>query len=178
MKISHSKGFTLIETMVYLALYAIIMTGALVSVYAIFGSSARNQTKAMVQEEGSFLIGKTDWALSGTQSIALPPANSSGDILQVTKYDTTVGNPVVITCSSCHNVSGGNMYITRGGITTQLNNSNVKIICPVQGCFTHTSASGDGINPENATSSFTVSTQTSEGLSFSQDFSTVKYLRK
>ena len=169
---SNDRGFTLIETMVYLAIYAIIMTGALVSAYAIFGSSARNQTKAMVQEEGSFLIGKIDWALTGVQTINAPAAGTSGNILSLTKYDLTVGNPVIIT------VASGVVSITRGGVTKPLSNSNVVITCPAAGCFTHVSASGDGINPEYATSTFTTSAKTSEGLSFTQDFSTVKYLRK
>lgn len=149
-----------------------MMTGALVSVYAIAGSDARNQTKAMAQEEGSFLIGKIDWALTGAQVITTPAANTSGYTLTVTRYDTTQ-SPVVLT------VAGGSMSIKVGTHSTHvLNNSNVQITCPPQGCFTHMSATADGINPENATSSLTVSTKTSGGLPFSQFFSTVKYLRK
>ncbi len=66
---SKNSGFTLIETMIYIALFALIMTGTIVSIYGILGSSARNQLKAMVQEEGSFLVGKVDWSLNGASSI-------------------------------------------------------------------------------------------------------------
>lgn len=166
------RGFTIIEMLVYISIFAIIMSGALVSVYALASSSARNQTKAMVQEEGSFLIGKIDWALSGARAINAPAANASGDTLTVTRFDALT-SPVVIT------ISGGAMTITVGtGATHILNNSNVSITCPAAGCFSHTSASADGINPESATSSLTISAKTSQGSPFSQFFSTVKYLRK
>jgi prepilin-type N-terminal cleavage/methylation domain-containing protein len=172
----NSKGFTLIEVVIYLALYAIIMTGALVSMYSIFGSSARNQVKAIVQEEGTFLIGKIDWALSGVHTInepVVPPSPTSGNTLSVTKWDTSFGNPIVIT------VINGNMTMSRGANPTAiLNNSNVLVACPPVGCFTHATSSGDGINPEKAGAIFTLHATTSEGLPFSQSFSTVKYLRK
>ena len=166
------RGFTIIEMLVYVCVFGIIMAGAIVSVYALASSDARNQTKAMVQEEGSFLIGKIDWALSGARAISAPAANSSGDTLTVTRFDAAT-SPVTIT------VTGGTMTIRVGtGATHTLNNANVQITCPASGCFTHTSASADGINPESATSSLTVSTLTSTGSAFSQFFSTVKYLRK
>lgn len=172
-QIQTNRGFTLIETLVYLALYSIIMTGALVSVYAIFNSSARNQTKAMVQEEGSFLVGKIDWALHGAADISLPADNTLGNTLSVTKYDTTIGNPVVIV------LSGTDLVITRGTNPSEiLNNSNVRVVCDPAGCFNHVSASGDGINPESLKTKFTLVTRTSDGLEYTQDFSTIKYLRR
>lgn len=173
MKTHTNKGFTLIETIVYLAIFAIIMTGTLSSVYAIFSSSARNQTKALAQEEGSFLLAKIDWALTGAQSINNPNANASGDTLSLNKFSPFSGNPLVIS------ITGGEMTISRAGNPASiLNNSNTTITCPPTSCFTHTSASGDGINPESLTARFTVHATTSDGLPFSQDFTTVKYLRK
>ena len=121
-----TEGFTLIETVIYIALFAFIMTGALVSIYGILGSSARNQTKAMVQEEGSFLLGKIDWALSGVETINLPD-DSDGDgieldlTLSVKKFDTSPENPIVIT------LSGGDFTISRGGGAAQtLNNKYLR----------------------------------------------------
>ena len=166
-------GFTLIETITYLAIYSIIITGALVSAYAIFESAGRNQTKAIAQEEGTYLVGKIDWALTGTQSITAPAAGGVGSVLQVIKYDSTVGNPVVITFTN------GTITLSRGGNAPQvLNNSNVTITCPPTGCLSHESASGDGINQESVSASFTVHATTSTGIPYSQDFSTTKYVRK
>jgi type II secretory pathway pseudopilin PulG len=167
------RAFTLIETVVYLGLLAIIMSGAFASAYGILGSSARNQAKALIQEEGTFLLGKIDWALGGVQSIALPASNASGDMLSVIKYSASPGNPIVVA------VSGGNMTIAKGANPAKiLNNSNVSVTCAVDGCFSHSASSADGINPESVSASFTVSAKTSEGMTYTQDFSTAKYLRK
>ena len=53
-------GFTLIEVLVYLALFGLIMSGAVVSAYQMFEASGRNQTRAMIQEEGDFIVAKID----------------------------------------------------------------------------------------------------------------------
>lgn len=185
-KISRQSGFTLVETMIYVALFAIIMAGAIVSIYGIIGSSARNQTKAMAEEEGSFLLGKIDWVLtgvviqSGTSSISMPAAgagsSASGNTLSLKKSDD---GSTLITVSIGLDAAGKNFEISRdGGAAETLNNSNIWITCPAAGCFTHTASSGDGITEESVTADFTVNTQTSEGLSYSQEFSTIKYLRK
>lgn len=177
-KQKYNSGFTLIEAVIYVALFALIMTGALVSIYGILGSSARNQTKAMIAEEGSFLLGKIDWALSGAESISLPfdqdgDGIESGTTLSLKKFGAGSENPIVIS------LSDNNLVIRRGNNPANtLNNSNTFIACAPEGCFTHQSSSGDGINPESLEAKFTVSSKTSEGLSFSQDFSTIKFLRK
>lgn len=169
-------GFTLIEVVIYLALFSIIMSGAIVSIYSIIESSGRNQTKAMVQEEGSFLLGKIDWALTGvkinTNNIAdinLPALGSKNNKLSLVKYEA--GMPVEIVI----NISSNKMTIERAGNINPLNNDNVFVTCPPlpENCFTR---SGDDI--ENIEASFILSTKTPEGLNYEQKFSTIKYLRK
>ena len=179
MKKSLHKGVTLIETVIYLALYAILMSGAILSAYALISTSARNQTKALAQEEGNYLIAKIDWALTGAKAInepndADPATDDYGTRLSITKYDTSVGDPLVFV------VSGSSISFGRSGDASppQISNSNVTITCPIEGCFRHTSASGDGINPESLTATFTITARTPDGQSYSQDFSTAKYLRK
>jgi prepilin-type N-terminal cleavage/methylation domain-containing protein len=167
------RGFTMLETIIYLALFAMIMSGALVSAYGLIGSGARNQTKALVQEEGTFLLGKIDWALTGVKTINLPVVGSPGNTISVTKFDSSVGNPIVIS------ISGSTMTITRGGNPIQaLNNSNVAVTCAPAGCFSHSASTASGINPESVSAAFTITAKTAEGLTFSQDFSTIKFLRK
>jgi hypothetical protein len=166
------------ETLIYLAIYAIIMSGVLVSAYAIFSSGARNQTKAMVQQEGSFLIGKIDWALTGALRVNQPNDGDAATIdiaetLSVTKYDASAGDPIVI----AH--SGPNLTIARASSAQEtLNNSNVEITCAPSGCFTYESASGDGINPESVSASFTVAARASDAIPYAQTFYTKKYLRR
>lgn len=159
------NGFTLIETLIYLALFAIIMTGVLTSVYSVSETSSRNQAQAMVLEEGTFLVGKIDWALSGAREIDQP--TSVGNTLLLTRFD---GSTITI------EATGTDMLLTRDSSSPQvLNNTNVSV---ENLTFTHIEATGDGINPESLEASFTVSTRTQGGLPLSQNFSTIKYLRK
>ncbi|MGB3922123.1 MAG: prepilin-type N-terminal cleavage/methylation domain-containing protein [Minisyncoccia bacterium] len=159
------RGFTLIETLIYLALFAVIMSGILTAVYSISQTSSRNQAKAMMLEEGTFLVGKIDWILSNTRDIM--GATGASSTLSVISFD---GNVFVI------DLLLGEMRLARDFNPPQaLNNTNVSV---ENLTFVHTEATGDGINPESLEASFTLSTRTRDGLPFSQNFSTIKYLRK
>ncbi len=165
------RGFTLIETIIYISLFSIIMTGAVVSVYSLISSSTRNATKAMVAQEGAFLLGKIDWVLSDIESINLP--TTSGNTLSVTKINGGIENPTII------KVSAGIMSIKKGvGQALSLNNSNTTVICPDSKCFTYELGSSTGINPESLSAYFTIQTKTPDGQVYSQNFYTIKYLRK
>jgi hypothetical protein len=168
-KNAYKNGFTLIETLIYLALYMIIVFGAVSGVYTIFESNARNQTSAMVEEEGAFMIGKIDWALADAQSVSIPAAGTTNSQLTVMRYD---GKSVIIA------LSGTNVTIQDQEGTNaleQLNNTNITISNLV---FSHTTASQNGISPESIKASFAVSAKTAQGQAFTRDFSTLKYLRK
>ena len=80
---SKSNGFTLIETIVYLALFSIMMGGAIVALFNLFESSGRELTHIMLQEEGNFIIAKINWAISGAQSVNQP--SGYGSLLSVNK---------------------------------------------------------------------------------------------
>ncbi len=173
-------GFTLIEVLVYLSLFAIILGGAIIAAYSVFESSGRNQTSAMVQEEGDFLIGKVSWALSGAEAVNLPAVNSAGSILSVNKVtgvnsftgQTTV-TPIVVDMDP---VVLTDIRITEGANPPQtLNNTNVQV-SGLQ--FDHESASGDGLQPESVAASFTVSARTPNGAIISRDFSKTTYIRR
>lgn len=168
------NGFTLIEVMVYLGLFAILFGGVILAAYNIVESSDRNQTKAMVQEEGNFLMAKINWVISGAQSITSPAIGAAclapACPLSVIKWDTSIGNPVVVS------LTGTDMTLTRGSNPPAvLNNNNVQII---NLSFTHTNASGDGIDPESLKTQFTVSARMATGLNITEIFSSTDYLRK
>lgn len=159
------NGFTLIETVIYLGLFAIIMAGVLTSVYSVSQTGGRNQARAMIQEEGTYLLGKIDWVLSGAETINLPIG--SGNVLQVSTFN---GGVIEV------GLSGSNIYLTHPPEFPQiLNNTNIEISNLE---FIHTEVSGDGINPESVEVNIIITTKTQDGFSFSQKFSTVKYLRK
>jgi len=164
---SPSAGFTLIEILVYLVLFAILMCGAVAAAYALFESTDRNQTKVMVQEEGDFFLAKINWALSGTQSVNAPLIGASGSILSVNKWDPAVGAIVI-------NLAGTDLELSHNGNPAlRLNNPNIEIKNLV---FTHNF--GGGVNPESVRASFEIDARTPNGMMTSQEFSTTKFLRK
>lgn len=162
---SGHEGFTLIETLVYLALYALIMVGAMTALYSIFASSARNAEIAMVEEEGNFLVGKIEWVLSNAETIQLP-ANEGAE-LDLTRED---GSQVALWRT------GSSLRIEINGAAPEtLNNSNTRIS---DLSFIHTLPTSDGIDPERIEASFTLHATTSDGFALDRDFKTTHYVRK
>lgn len=104
--VSKKSGFTLLEVILYIALFSILMSGAVVSAYQLMGGGAHTEHAVLVQEEGTFLIRKINWALTGASA-----AVSAGNTLTVTRPDLGAQSPVVITAS------GADVVLTRGGGT-------------------------------------------------------------
>jgi len=86
---NHRKGFTLIEVVIYIALFSILLGGAFVTAYQLIDSSRFLGAKNTVQEEGNFVLRKFNWALMGILDVTAPSPSS----LVVTKYG---GNKVYI----------------------------------------------------------------------------------
>lgn len=168
MQKSSHKGFTLIEAIVYLALFGILIGGAIVAAYNLFEGSSRGQARAMLQEEGNYLYGKISWALSGTKDITTPPAGFPGSSLLIVKWDTSLGDPIQITLGGA---TGTDLIMSTSSNPTgqTLNNSNVEVSNLL---FLHTLASGNGINPEEVEFSFMVSARTPTGAVLSMQFPT------
>lgn len=167
-------GFTLIEATIYLGLFSLVIGGSVVAAFQVFEFAGRNQTRAIIQGEGDFLIAKMSWALSGTQSINSPtaPAPNSGCAsstqLSVTKWETAVGNPLVFM------ESGGYVSLGRAGNPgLPLNNTNVSVSnFEVARCWPNPSS------PEYVEPRFTITARTPNGALLTQDFFTTVYIRK
>ena len=162
------RGITLVETLIYLALFTIVVGGLLASAYALFESNDRNQTKAMMQMEQDFLIAKIDWALGGAESVSVPTDSR----LSVTLWDASIGNPVQI----C--LSGTAMRLSLEGVSCEtlgdvLNNGTVHVSNLV---FIHVKGAGIGA-PERVEAGFTISATTPNGMTISQIASTTRYIR-
>ncbi len=63
------RGFTLIETVVYIGLVAFIIGGAVAVSFNIIEGSFRLDRKTVIQEEGSFVVRKIEWALSSASDV-------------------------------------------------------------------------------------------------------------
>ena len=156
---THESGFTIIETLVYLGLFAVMFVGMVSASYLLFESSDRNQTKAMMQEEKNFVVGKIIGALTNAESIT-----ASGSTLVVTKYDGT---------SATIAITGSNVWLNNS--SNILNNSNVAISNLV---FIHTYDPSNPLNPDSVEAGFKISAKTPQGSTISQTASTTVYLRK
>src|SRR3989344_2390717 len=78
--IKNNAGFTLIETIIYIFLFAIIIGGGMVSTYNIIESVNASHNHVILQEEANFLFRKIDYTLTGAEEIGyidtLVPSNT------------------------------------------------------------------------------------------------------
>jgi len=113
------KGFTLMETLVYIALFGILMSGAIVGAYNLMEGGDRNIAAIRVQEEGTFLNRKINWALAGATSASV---SADGSILTLVRPDLGAQSPLVISGSA------SSMIISRGvGAPVKLNSDRFLI---------------------------------------------------
>ena len=82
------KGFTLIESIVYIALLGFLMSGVLLSVFSISQNSSLFTAKTTSSDEGAFVIGKLNWAFSDLDSITTP-TSGYGQSLTIVRNDGT-----------------------------------------------------------------------------------------
>ena len=172
-RFSTQRGVMLIELVVYIALFTLIIGGAVVAAYQVFESSGRSQTHAMLQEEGDFLLAKINWTLSGVETITAPVLPSAGqacrtsNTLSVTKWNAAIGTIVI-------DQRGSDMRLARGGnLANILNNSNVTITNLIfKYCYL------GGNNPASVATNFTLQSRSTNGLPIRQDFFITNYLRK
>lgn len=95
------KGFTLIETIIYIALLSLIMSGSLLAAHNIIESSRKLEDKIVASAEGEFILKKIDWALNGAQTIYSPVSGATGTLLSVDKPSLPGSeNPLVFYASS------------------------------------------------------------------------------
>ena len=165
----NTAGFTLIETVIYIAILAFLMGGGMTAGFYIIDSGQKNKTDINTQAEGYFLLRKIEWALTGASSISVTPTS-----LSVTK-DTITGfpssqNPLILS------LDGSNLQLTRGNpilTTANLNSSNVAGAGVGGVVFIDIPSSGG--KPEGVKINFTVMSKES---GVSKLFTVAKYLRK
>jgi len=138
-------GFTLLETVIYIALLSIIISAVLGSVYQIIEGSDKINSKINTEAEAHFLLRKIEWALTGISAVNLPVLASTGTTLSVNKVDFS-GNPLIFDFNS------GNVRLSRGGAAPIILNSGNVTIGDVQ--FHHVASSG--FSPEAVGVSFKV----------------------
>lgn len=154
------RGFTLIETLIYLALFAIIIGSVLVTTYGIVQSTNITQNHIVVEEEGNFLLRKIEWALNGADTASVPDQTS----LVLTRPDLPSSqNPLIF------DLNNGYLSLQRGvNPAVNLNSTNA-VMSKVIFALTPT----QGSKPSGVSVSFTLTSQ-----SASDDFKLIRFLRK
>ena len=74
----NGTGFTLIETLIYTAFFALLVGSLLAITFQTLSSSGQVARKIAVQQEANFILRKIDWAL-GNMSVAT--VSASGGVL-------------------------------------------------------------------------------------------------
>ena len=83
------RAFTLIETIIYIALFSILMTGTLLALYGMFGSTTSFKVATDTEAEGLFMTRKLAWVLGDLAAITTPTNGGCNSNLSITKGDGT-----------------------------------------------------------------------------------------
>lgn len=149
-----TRAFTLIETLIYLALFSVLIGGIASAMYLLIQSSGKVQANAILLQEEQFIMATIERVVGAATTVSLPGAGGSGSTLMVN------GNAITL--------SGTDVLLN--GIAGELNNTNVRVTRLV---FSRTAALPVGI-----TTAITVETNTPNGQLLSYSASTTKYIRQ
>jgi type II secretory pathway component PulJ len=164
------RAFTLLEVIIYLALFSMIMGGAAVSVFYIFDAADRAHTESVLENESDFILGKIDWMLSSAESITTPIANSSGSTLTIVSLEPTLDDPVSIF------LQGSNVSLTHGTHPQAILNSIDVSVTSLT--YSHHVGSGIGYNPEYIETVLTLSARTKTGREIYHTATGTSYVKK
>ncbi len=71
------EGFTLIETIIYIALFSIMIGGIFVSIFQIMQNTYQLEGNNVLDQEMTFTVQKIDWLLDDLKIISIPSSGSS-----------------------------------------------------------------------------------------------------
>jgi type II secretory pathway pseudopilin PulG len=125
---SGKGGFTLLETLIYIALFTVLMTSGFVAVYDLMQSAGSLGDKTRTQEEGNFVLRKISWGLSSLDPSSPPVISGSGCNQILTTYKTGIANPVIFRLNT---ISGKNyVEIAEDGVNYfELTTDNASTTC-------------------------------------------------
>lgn len=123
----HTKGFTLIEVIIYIALFSLLMGSAFTTAYQLIEGTNTLNTKTTVQEEGNFVMRKLNWALTGLDSAVSSIVGGSlpcSQTLRVEKINF-IQNPIIIS----RNSTNDSLEIQEGFTVLPITTANVAVTC-------------------------------------------------
>src|SRR3989338_3088421 len=158
MRHKKQKGFTLIEVIIYIALFSLLMGSAFLIAYQLFEGSGKLSVKNTVQEEGNFVMRKFNWLMTGAKTFSI---SGSGSELTVTKFDTRI---IKIKLGSC--ADAGKILMNDTGSFAPITTDNIEV--------TDLQFNQVGIDPLGVSMLAKIKTINTSPL----DFSMTKYIRK
>jgi prepilin-type N-terminal cleavage/methylation domain-containing protein len=69
------KGFTLIETLIYIALFTILIGAGFSTAFSLIQSGESLSSRTVTNSEIDFVLRKIDWALNGATNISISSNN-------------------------------------------------------------------------------------------------------
>jgi prepilin-type N-terminal cleavage/methylation domain-containing protein len=87
------KGFTLIETMIYIALFAVLVSGVIIASMPIITGAQRMNDRIMIENEVALVAKTIPSLVPQARVITAPEAGTEGDILTLTTY--SAGGPEI-----------------------------------------------------------------------------------
>ena len=117
MRKNTQSGLTLIETLIYIVLFGILISGSVTSAWQIAEAGKRNKDAFALEEEENFIVRKINWELQGAKTIVV--THSPKEKITIEK---TGSQNVEI------EATGGTITVSKGdGIPKELSGSMFKI---------------------------------------------------
>ena len=103
-------GFTLLETIIYCALFSVLMTSAIVTVYALMDTTAATKKQTNIIAEATFITQKLSWAFTNATNVELINA----DTIIITRPDILIQSPLTL------EFQNNSIYLSRGTFDSYL----------------------------------------------------------
>ncbi|MBP6060748.1 MAG: prepilin-type N-terminal cleavage/methylation domain-containing protein [Candidatus Pacebacteria bacterium] len=123
------SGFTLIEVIIYIALFSVLLGAGFVTAYQLGYNSNQMNTKSTTLSEGDFVLRKLNWVFTGIDpdhypQISGPDCNQTLSIIKTSPKES----PVIIYLNTENNINYVEINIHNNGFIP-LNTKNVDPIC-------------------------------------------------
>ncbi len=103
-------GFTLLETIIYCALFSVLMTSAIVTVYALMGTTASTKKQTNIIAEATFITQKLSWAFTNATNVEIINANT----IIISRPDLVLQSTLTL------EFKDNSIYLARGTLSSQL----------------------------------------------------------
>ena len=159
------RAFTLLESLLYIALFGLLLQGAVAGISAITEKAGRNQEKALIETEGNFLIAKMTYDIDHSKSISAPILNSSATSTTLQLISDTGTNITI-------QKSGTSLTRTKATDTETLSSNAIRID---RLSFALTPDLYNSVAPAFLQIDLQISASSTSGINVTQPFSSIVY---